>query len=95
MNLRLAVVCPLERPRLSTLERSTGASIPSETRKIHSMLTQDALEYRVVQREHLRAGDTIEGPAAVEEAGTTTLIDAGDLLSVEDHGCLVVDVGKA
>jgi len=59
------------------------------------MLTQDALEYRVVQREHLRAGDTIEGPAAVEEAGTTTLIDAGDLLSVEDHGCLVVDVGKA
>ena len=95
LNLRLAVVCPLERPRLSTLERRAGASIPSETRKIHSMLTQDALEYRVVQREHLRAGDTIEGPAAVEEAGTTTLIDAGDLLSVEDHGCLVVDVGKA
>ena len=60
-----------------------------------AVLTQDALEYRVVQREHLRAGDRIEGPAAVEEAGTTTLIDAGDFLSVEDHGCLVVDVGKA
>jgi len=37
----------------------------------------------------------VEGPAAIEEAGTTTLIDAGDLLSVEDHGCLVVAVGRA
>jgi len=95
LNLRLAVVCPLERPRLSTLARSAGAPVPSETRKIHSMLTQDALEFRVVQRERLRAGDTVEGPAAIEEAGTTTLIDAGDLLSVEDHGCLVVEVGRA
>ena len=45
-------------------------------------------------REHLRAGDVIEGPAAVEEAGTTTIIEPGDVLHVEDHGCLVIDVDR-
>ncbi len=94
LNLRLAVAFPLERPRLSTLERSTGGAVPCETRKIYSMRAQDVQEYRVVQRERLRAGDAIEGPAAVEEAGTTTVIDAGDLLRVEDHGCLIIEVAK-
>jgi N-methylhydantoinase A len=68
--------------------------VPYETRKIYSMRAQDVQEYRVVPRERLRAGDVIEGPAAVEEAGTTTVIDAGDLLRVEDHGCLMIDVAK-
>jgi len=94
LNLRLAVAFPLERPRLSTLERSVGGAVPYETRKIYSMRALDVQEYRVVPRERLRAGDAIEGPAAVEEAGTTTVIDAGDLLRVEDHGCLIIEVAK-
>jgi N-methylhydantoinase A len=93
LNLRLAVVLPLERPRLPAVERRAGAGGPPfETRKIYSTLTQDVLEYRVFAREQLRAGDVITGPAAIEEAGTTTIIEPGDGLRVEDHGCLVIDV---
>jgi N-methylhydantoinase A len=95
LNLRLAVVYPLEPPRLPHLEPSGGASAPFETRKIHSTLLQDAVEHRVFQRQHLRPGHAIDGPAAVEEAGTTTIVDAGDVLRVEEHGCLVVEVGRA
>jgi N-methylhydantoinase A len=94
LNLRLTVVCPLESPPLAAVERATGAAPPFATRKIYSTLAQDALEYRVFQRDRLRAGDTIEGPAAIEEAGTTTVIDPGDVLRVEDHGCLAIDVAK-
>jgi N-methylhydantoinase A/oxoprolinase/acetone carboxylase beta subunit len=47
----------------------------------------------VYQREALRAGHVIEGPAAIEEAGTTTLIEPGDVLTVEDHGGLRIDLG--
>ena len=36
------------------------------------------------------AGHVIEGPAAVEEAGTTTLVEAGDVLDRGEHGCLVI-----
>jgi N-methylhydantoinase A len=94
LNLRLAVVYPLERPRLPTLEKSGGRGPAFETRKIYSTLARDVLEYRVVARERLRAGDTFAGPAAIEEAGTTTMLEPGDALRVEANACLVIDVAK-
>ena len=90
LNLRLAVVFPLEPPRLVSLERRTSGSPPFETRKIYSVLSGDSIEYRVYQREALRAGDQLQGPAAIEEPGTTTIIDAADTLSIENHGRLVI-----
>jgi len=92
INLRLTVVYPIERPRLARAERRTEGSAPFATRKIYSSRMQDVLEFRVFQRTDLRAGDSLVGPAAVEESGTTTIIDAGDTVSVEEHGCLVIEV---
>ena len=92
LNLRLTVVFPLDPPRLPTLERRAGGAPVFETRKIYSTVVEDLLEYRVYQRDHLRAGDTVTGPAAIEESGTTTLIHTGDTLSVEDHGSLIIHV---
>ena len=94
LNLRLAVVYPLERPRLPVLERGAGRTPAFETRKIYSSLLRDALEYRVYQRDRLRAGDVVEGPAAIEEAGTTTMLEPGDHLQIQGNACLVIDVAK-
>jgi len=95
LNLRLAVVFPLEPPRLPDLDRRGAGSPPFETRKIYSMLSGDSVEYRVYQRDALRAGDQLQGPAAIEEPGTTTIIDATDTLSIENHGSLVIHVNAA
>ena len=95
LNLRLAVVFPLDQPRLPTLERRTSGTPAFETRKIYSSLAGDSIEYRVYQREALRPGDQLNGPAAIEEPGTTTIIDAADTLSIENHGCLVIHVNAA
>ena len=95
LNLRLAVVFPLDQPRLATLERRTSGTPAFETRKIYSSLAGDSIEYRVYQREALRPGDQLNGPAAIEEPGTTTIIDAADTLSIENHGCLVIHVNAA
>jgi N-methylhydantoinase A len=95
LNLRLSVVFPLEPPRLATLERRATGAAPYETRKIYSSLTADSIEYRVYQRAALRAGDQLQGPAAIEEPGTTTIIDAADTLSIENHGCLVIHLNAA
>jgi len=92
LNLRLSVVFPLDLPRLATLERRAGSAPAFETRKIYSAVAQDSLEHRVYQRDQLRAGDIVRGPAAIEEAGTTTIIDTGDTFSVEDHGSLVIQL---
>ena len=95
LNLRLTVVFPLTHPRVVELPRASGSAAPLETRKIYSMVAQGSVEFRVFRRESLDAGQVIAGPAAVEEAGTTAILDAGDVLTVEEHGCLVIDVAKA
>jgi N-methylhydantoinase A len=95
LNLRLSVVFPLEPPRLGTLERRASGAPPFETRKIYSVLSGDSIEYRVYLRAALRAGDELQGPAAIEEPGTTTVIDATDTLSIENHGCLVIQLNAA
>jgi N-methylhydantoinase A len=94
LNLRLTVVYPLEHPRLPRLAHGREPVAPFETRQIHSMRAQDSVECRVYQRDRLGAGHTVDGPAAVEEAGTTTIIDVGDVARVEEHGCLVVEVAR-
>jgi N-methylhydantoinase A len=95
LNLRLTVVFPLDQPRLATVERRTAGTLPFETRKIYSNLADDSIEYRVYQRDTLKEGDQLQGPAAIEEPGTTTIIDAADTLSIESHGCLVIHVKAA
>ena len=90
LNLRLTIRFAIERPRLPRLPRRTGPKPAFETRKVYSVAAGDFVEHRVVPRRDLLAGDTIEGPAAIEEAGTTTIIDGGDTLVVEEHGCLVI-----
>jgi len=95
LNLRLSVVFSLDQPRLPRLDRRTSGTPPFETRKIYSSLAGDSIEYRVYQRETLRPGDQLNGPAAIEEPGTTTIIDAADTLSIENHGCLVIQLNAA
>src|SRR6185295_19836335 len=95
LNLRLTVVFPIERPRLPTLEPRTTGTPPFQTRTIYSMLAGTSRPFRVYQRGDLRPGDVIAGPAAVEEPGTTTIIEAADTLSVEDHGCLIIQLNAS
>jgi len=92
LNLRVTVVFPIEGPRLSRLARRARGRLALGARAIYSVVARDFVEHRVVQRGDLLAGDTLTGPAAIEEAGTTTIIDAGDTLAVEEHGALVIQV---
>ncbi len=96
LNLRLTVVFPLEPPRLADA-RATRQPARHRSRRARSTRRSpaDAIEYRVYQRASLRPRATqLKGPAAIEEPGTTTVIDAADTLSIEDHGCLVIDVAQ-
>jgi N-methylhydantoinase A len=93
VNLRLTIVFPIERPRLPSLPRRSDSRLAFQTRTIYSVVAGEFVEHRVVQRGDLLAGDTFDGPAAIEEPGTTTIIDVGDTLSVEEHGCLMIQIG--
>jgi N-methylhydantoinase A len=95
LNLRLTVTYPIDRPRLPILERRPSGAPEYTTRLIYSTLAGEEREFRVYQREDLRPGDAIKGPIAVEEPGTTTIVDTADTLSIEDHGCLIIQLNAA
>jgi N-methylhydantoinase A len=49
----------------------------------------------VYQRDALRAGTRILGPAIVQELGTTTVLFKGDDCKVAPSGELIIKVGNA
>jgi N-methylhydantoinase A len=53
------------------------------------------IECNVYKRERLAPGTCIEGPALVEEAESTSLLDAGDRAIVDPSFNLVADIGAA
>ncbi|MEE8141468.1 MAG: hydantoinase/oxoprolinase family protein [Planctomycetota bacterium] len=48
-----------------------------------------------VQRTGLAAGETLRGPAVIEETSSTLWLPEGAALSVAEDGCLAVDPGKS
>src|SRR5262249_60986058 len=51
-----------------------------------------SVEYDVYDRSRLRASDILEGPAIVEEPSSTTVVHAGDTLTVGEFGELIIHV---
>jgi N-methylhydantoinase A len=53
----------------------------------------DFVEAPVYDRTLLRAGDTLAGPALIEEAETTTVLPPGHALRVDAYGNLIIELG--
>ena len=51
------------------------------------------LETAIYNRDRLLWGNTIDGPAVIEESASTTVVEPGDSLSVNRFGHLVMSVG--
>jgi N-methylhydantoinase A len=92
VSLRVTAIVPMERPNARTLARGGRAPAPAGHRDIYSSRTRSALNTPVYIREELHVDDRIEGPAAIEEATTTTYIDVGDSLRVDATGLLLISV---
>jgi N-methylhydantoinase A len=76
---------------------SAGAAEPEAnastgSRPVYFGADFGALETPVFTREKLRAGNRIEGPALIEEAASTTVLNPGDLLKVDPFGNLVITI---
>jgi len=51
------------------------------------------IETNVYSRDILNAGSVIEGPAIVEEQSSSTVIEPGQQLVVDEYGNLIIDTG--
>ncbi len=88
VNLRVAGVGPIERPRIRQIEPGKGALAGLIGRRsVHFGQWQEAAIY---DRSRLGAGDVVTGPAVVQEFGATIPVFPGYTATVDRFGNLLL-----
>jgi N-methylhydantoinase A len=94
VNIRLAVVG--KRPKLNFPPVKSGQVVtPVRRRPVYFGDAAKPAVCPVYARDMLGARSRIAGPALIEEHGTTTVLDPGDICRVAASGELVISVGGA
>ncbi|MCU1537607.1 MAG: 5-oxoprolinase (ATP-hydrolyzing) [Humibacillus sp.] len=95
VNLRVTGVGPITRPELKRLEPADDA--PGVRQRAHRSVRPVCFDAQtgyvdtdVWWRPDLRAGDTVEGPAVIEEFGSTVPVHPGFVVRVDTFGNLVI-----
>ena len=94
VTLRLRAVGILPRPDLAKVAAGTGNidAARKGSRQVYLRELGQHQEYQVYDRMKLGAGDSIDGPAIIEEPSSTTMIHRGDVLTVGEYGELSIDI---
>jgi N-methylhydantoinase A len=92
--MRLLAVKPLPKPNLNPLDddtRGTVSAASDESRNVRFPGGQ--MQCQVYQRDDLKAGYTLEGPAIIQEKEATTLVEKQWRLRVDRFGNLIIEKG--
>jgi N-methylhydantoinase A len=97
VSLRVSAIGRLGKPEFPTIPE--GDAIPPSVarRGTRSVIFEGSgtLEAAVFDRTKLLQGNMIKGPAIIEEAASTTVVEPGDTVTVNAYGHLVMTLGAA
>jgi N-methylhydantoinase A len=88
VNFRVSGFGLIDRPTLPKLPRGTGKPQAKGSRSVCFGNTRRETE--IFDRTVLLSGARIEGPAVIEEFGSTTVVFPGQTVTVDDHGIMVI-----
>ena len=90
VNIRVTGIGTIDRPpvAVTTSAVAAGHAEPDETRPVY--LAGAFLECPIYQRSRLVPGSWFEGPAVVEEYGSTTVVQPGQALRVDPFGNMLL-----
>ena len=92
VNLCVSGFGVIERPGMLKLARRAGNPVPKSSRAVYfGTRFQDTPVY---DRTLLPSGGRVDGPAVVEEFGSTTVVFPGQYVEVDPHGILVIRPSK-
>ena len=99
VTLRMRAVGLLPRPRLPKIASGTGSVEVARKgeRPVYRPgpnQNEHQVNYAVYDRLKLRRADQIAGPALIEEPTSTTILHAGDVMTVGEYGELVLTIGE-
>jgi N-methylhydantoinase A len=92
VSLRVSAIGLLTKPRLPEIAAG-GETPPASARKGSRTVVfagHGEQAAAVFERAELRSGNTIQGPAVIEEPAATTIVEPGDSLTVNRFGHLVI-----
>jgi N-methylhydantoinase A len=92
--LHLSAFTKLRRPELARLPRAQAQARPGERRAVYFGAPGEFLETPIYQRTTLAPGLRAEGPALIEEYGSTTLILPGDRFEIGALGEIRIQCGS-
>src|SRR3954453_5429083 len=90
--LHLSAFTRLRRPELKRLPRAQAAGGKATTRPVYFGAADGMLDAQVYERTALAPGFKADGPALIEEYGSTTLIWAGDRFEIGELGEIRVTI---
>ena len=88
VNLCVSGFGLIERPQMPKLAARAGNPAPKSTRAVY--FGNEFLDTPVFDRASLPPAGRINGPAVVEEFGSTTVVFPGQYVEVDPHGILVI-----
>jgi len=92
VNLCVSGFGVIERPGMPKLARRAGNPVPKSSRAVYfGTRFQDTPVY---DRTLLPSGGRVDGPAIVEEFGSTTVVFPGQYVEIDPHGILVIRPSK-
>ncbi|MBV8963969.1 MAG: hydantoinase/oxoprolinase family protein, partial [Hyphomicrobiales bacterium] len=89
VNFMVTAVARTAKPELADIASDEGAAEPKEMRSVWFIGGPRTVP--VFDRAGLRAGQTVKGPALIEEEASVTVLEAGHRLEIHRHGHLLID----
>jgi len=92
VNLRLTAIAPMPQPKLEAAALD-GAQDPPEAIKARRTVyfKNEAFETPIYDRTKLSSGDTISGPAIIEQLDSTTVVWPDQTAKVDAYGNLLLE----
>jgi 5-oxoprolinase (ATP-hydrolysing) len=95
INIRVVGIGRVDELQAADIERGDGDPAGAETLERDVVFDVDGKAERHLtpfyERERLRAGDRVSGPAIVEQYDTTTVIPPGLVAEIDSHGNILID----
>ena len=90
LTVRVRAIGELPKPGLTRIAAAGGAATPVGARDAFDVATGLQAAFPVYDRQHLRGGHRIAGPAIVQEGTSTTVFFSDQQLAVDEFGQLLI-----
>jgi N-methylhydantoinase A len=97
VSLRVSAIGRLGKPEFARIARGERTPPDGARRGSRSVIFEGdgAIDAPVYDRTKLLQGNVIEGPAIIEEVASTTVVEPGDRVTVNEYGHLVMELNSA